>query len=355
MKPGPVPMGRIVGLAAWLPLASQMAACQLSLSVDDYTFSDADAGVRDVASVRPQQSPDRPTRPDRPPAPATSPSETLPMPAFEPSPAGDASVGNDDAGVPVLAPPAPLWVPRPVVVDVPLVELALVGTGGGEERLGACRDGVLIGLRQVANPNPGQWGERITFVEPICARLYDLPPVAPDPSGARVTVAQDDTRVVWSAPVVVPAPPDYAAPPEGVVWTPLEPLLCPPSAPVVVGLYGQYDVAPDDDRTSIFPWMALECAPLSVTRDGIDVVAGAAQEYMIEQTATFPWIGETPYESLCPPGAVATQLRLYSGYWLDGYRLGCATVRRADVVGGPCTLPRECQSGVCGGDGRCAR
>jgi hypothetical protein len=212
----------------------------------------------------------------------------------------------------------------------------------------------LIGLRQVANPNPGQWGERITFVEPLCARLYDLPPIASDPSGARVAVTQDDTRVVWSAPVVVPAPPDYAAPPAGVVWTPLAPLLCPPSAPVVVGLFGQYDVAPDDDRTSMFPWMALECAPLAVARDGIDVIAGAAQEYIIEQTATYPWLGPTPYESLCPPGAVATQLRLNSGYWLDGFRLGCNTIRRADVGGASCTQPRECQSEICGGDGRCA-
>jgi hypothetical protein len=98
---------------------------------------------------------------------------------------------------------------------------------------------------------------------------------------------------------------------------------------VVVGIFGEYDaVSPEDARTGLFAWMALECAPLVLAADGVAVIPAPLEQHeiVVEQTATFPWRGELYYESICPPTTVLTELRVRAGYWLDGVQLGCAAL-----------------------------
>src|SRR5690606_2725292 len=78
----------------------------------------------------------------------------------------DAGAAPPDAGPPPR-PPAP----RPVLVASAASELERVGEEGGEPHLGVCEGGVVIGIRPTANPSAAIFGERVTFVEPICGRL----------------------------------------------------------------------------------------------------------------------------------------------------------------------------------------
>jgi hypothetical protein len=339
-------------------MALAVLGCQSVLNVDRYSFIGADAGS--AAGSDPTVAPSRPE-----PSPAVgdaAPGPALPSPGTT-VPAEDAAAGN--TGAPPVTPEAPdepaSEAPgaRPIGVDGPALEVAIVGNTGttSAERVGACRGGVMIGVRQIANTDPGAFSRRLSFVEPICGRVVEVAPESAGAGAATLAVVEDASLIEWTAGGAPTTPPDYALPPGGVLWTPLPPVYCPLNAPVVGALFGAYTPsAPEAGNTVEFAWLGLSCSPLVSAANGVDVglVASDLQVGAFEQTVTATWEGEVEYNQPCAPGAVATQMRLFSGFWLDGFVLGCSTLRRPALAGSACTDARDCQSNVCGPGGTCA-
>jgi hypothetical protein len=93
-------------------------------------------------------------------------------------------------------------------------------------------------------------------------------------------------------------------------------------------LSGQYDpVAPDDTSSDAIRSLVIECAPLVLSSNGVDVDAAAAGHQRISQADSFAIPGTAGYESRCEAGAVVTQIHVDSGFWLDGFVLGCSRLR----------------------------
>jgi hypothetical protein len=268
-------------------------------------------------------------------------------------PAGDGAGpprddGQADAGAP---PPA---VARPVqVVGVP-AELERVGGDGGQPHLGVCEGGVVIGIRPTANPSDDVFGQRVTLVEPICGTLM-LDPGAPgDAASRRVRAVPDDGILVWPVTDVLSGPPPTEVPDPRLVWVAQPPTLCPESAPVLVGLTGEFDpMAPDVGDTAAIRSVVIECAPLVVKADGIRVSATELGRQLITRGDGFAAEGAAEYASSCSDGSVVTQIHVQAGFWLDGFELGCSSLMSPHLAGEPCADGAECQSGFCGSAGRC--
>jgi hypothetical protein len=245
-----------------------------------------------------------------------------PLPAAPPS--------GSDAGAMDTEPdasPAPL-VPRPVVVEGPAAELPRLGIAGGDPRLGLCQGGVVMGVRTTANPSQEVFGQRLTFIEPICGKALHqrLDPVG-DPLGM-VSVTRDDSLVAWSATDGFLGIPSTEVPDPRLLWVQQPATICPEAAPVVVGLSGEYDpVAPDVVDTAAIRSLFIECAPLSLAPNGIDVVASESGHQVISHADSFAVAGEATYRSACGGGAVTTQIMVHAGFWLDGFVLGCSSLR----------------------------
>jgi hypothetical protein len=95
-----------------------------------------------------------------------------------------------------------------------------------------------------------------------------------------------------------------------------------------VGLSGEYDpVAPDVMNTSAIRSLFVECAPLLLAPNGIDVSADAAGHQLISNADAFAVRGAVTYRSSCEGGAVMTQILVHAGFWLDGFVLGCSSLR----------------------------
>jgi hypothetical protein len=100
--------------------------------------------------------------------------------------------------------------------------------------------------------------------------------------------------------------------------------------------------------------MTIECAPLVVAANGIDVMAAGSGHQFISQADSFAAAGTDTYRSSCGGGAVTTQIQVSAGFWLDGFVLGCSGLRSPRLGGEPCSGELECQSGACLGQGVCA-
>jgi hypothetical protein len=213
-------------------------------------------------------------------------------------------------------------------VDGPAAELERVGVDGGQPRLGACQGGVVIGVRQTANPSEEVFGQRLTFIEPICGKVYADPATNDaDPAAARITVIADDSILNWDATGDFQGLPPTEVPDPRVIWVAQPATLCPETAPVLVGLSGEYDpVAPDVTDTSAIRSLVIECAPLVVATDGVGVGAADSGHQLIVQADSFTANGGATYHSFCAGGSVVTQFQVSAGFWLDGFVLGCSSL-----------------------------
>ena len=235
-------------------------------------------------------------------------------------PSLDPPAPEPDAGPPArepdAAPPAP--VPRSVVAG-PASELERVGIDGGEPHLGVCAGGVVIGVVPTANPSMELFGQRLTFIEPVCGQ------VLLEPAARSLTVVQDDSLLSWDATPPFVGAPSREVPDPRLTWVLQPATLCPAATPVLVGLSGQYDpVAPDYAASDALRSLVIECAPLAVAPNGVDVTATAAGHQRISQADSFAIPGSELYESRCLGGRVVTQIHLDAGFWLDGFTLGCS-------------------------------
>jgi hypothetical protein len=213
-------------------------------------------------------------------------------------------------------------------VEGPTAELPRLGIAGGDPRLGLCPGGVVIGVRTTANPSEEVFGQRLTFIEPICGKaLLQRPDPIGDPVGM-ISVTQDDSLVAWTATDGFLGVPSTEVPDPRLIWVLQPATICPEAAPVVVGLSGEYDpVAPDVPDTAAIRSLFIECAPLSLAPNGIDVVASETGHQVISDAGSFAVGGAATYRSACSGGAVTTQIMVHAGFWLDGFVLGCSGLR----------------------------
>jgi hypothetical protein len=285
---------------------------------DDYTAAP-------IQALTPASPPVSALTPVMPPA-ALPPSTEAPVMgvALEPETpqpdAGAAPSSAEDAGVRIEpdAEPAP-FVPRPVLVD-PASDLERVGAIGGDPRLGSCAGGVAIGVRPTANPDRGTFGERLTFLELICGTVSNEAPGA-------LRVERDDSLPTWDTSGSFEGNPPTMVPDPRVTWVVQPETLCPEAAPVLVGLSGTLDPrAPDDTTTDAIRSLSIECAPLALASNGVDIVAAASGHESISQTDSFATTGIDSYRSICDGGTVITRIRIDSGFWLDGFVLGCSSL-----------------------------
>jgi len=281
----------------------------------------------------------------------TSPEGPMTVPIVEPPARAETEAGEADGGIPSTPPDAavPASLPRPILVDTP-TPLALVGIVGGGPRLGTCQGGVVVGVRVTANPSADAFGQRLTFIEPLCASASVLDsPVSPT-----ILVTPDDAIVNWSTSDAFLGVPSTEVPDPRLVWVPQAPALCPDSAPVLVGLSGEYDpVAPDDTETAALRSLVIECAPLVLAENGVDVQVASSGHLLISQADSFSATGSERYQSSCADGSAVSQIQLHSGFWLDGFVLGCSTLRAPQAAGAPCAAGRDCLSGACSAAGSC--
>ena len=257
----------------------------------------------------------------------------LPVPspgASEVVGASPALVPPLDAGTPSTQAPAteepdaapPAAAPKSVLAEGPAIELERVGLEGGGPRFGACAEGVAIGVQPTANPSLEVFGQRLTFIELICGR------VSLDPAALSIAVVRDDSMLIWDTTPPLEGPPSREVPDPRVTWVLQPATLCPESAPVLVGLSGQLDpVAPDDTSSDAIRSLVIECAPLVLSPNGVGVDAAAAGHQRISQADSFAIPGTASYESRCETGSVVTQIHVDSGFWLDGFVLGCSRLR----------------------------
>jgi hypothetical protein len=264
-----------------------------------------------------------------------------------------ADAGALDAAVDAAPDLTPLP-PRPIVVGDLVAELTRVGVDEGGPRRGSCAGGIITGVRPTANPREEVFGQRLTFIEPICARVSHVPAAGlAEPARALITLVRDDAIVNWDAGDFLGIPPTEEPDPR-VTFVVQPETFCPEGAPVLVGLSGRYDpIAPDSTTTAAFRSLVIECAPLVVADNGVDVVASDAGHQLIAQVDSFPG-GEAAYASACVGGSVLTAMVIHAGFWLDGFELGCSSLRSPRLPGEPCLAERDCQSGACAPEGACA-
>lgn len=265
---------------------------------------------------------------DAPPTSSVVPADASPVGVLPPAPS--AAPSRPDAGTLGMEPdppPAPA-VSRDVVAAGPAVELPRLGFDGGEPRLGVCQGGVVVGVRTTANPSEDVFGERLTFIEPICGKAqHQRPDPAGDPAGT-ISVVRDDSMVTWAETDGFLGIPITAVPDPRLLWVLQPATLCPDTAPVLVGLSGEYDpVAPDVTDTAAIRSLVIECAPLVLAPNGVDVAAGESGHLLLSNADSFAADGAATYRSACEGAAVTTQIQVHAGFWLDGFVLGCSSLR----------------------------
>jgi len=316
--------GRARAVGAWA-LAAGMAssACQDLLGgveVSDAPAPAAASPAPQVVVTPPLLLPAPGTPVPSNPEPSEAPASGAPLLPSPPAPVASADAGGSsgDAG----PPPAPA---RPIGVEPPS-PLALVGFEGGGPRLGTCQDGILMGVRPTANPGTDTFGQRLVFIEPICARASLLPNAA-DPAAVRVALTRDDALLLWDATEPLLGPPSWEVPDERLIWVAQPEVLCPEATPALVGLTGAYDPPADDGSgTAIIRSLVLECAPLALAVNGSDVTAAAEGHLLISRADSFAATGSAEYRSACEGGTALSQLLIHSGFWLDGFVLGCSSL-----------------------------
>ena len=218
--------------------------------------------------------------------------------------------------------------PRAVVADGSAAELPRLGIEGGDPRLGICEGGVVIGVRTTANPSEEIFGQRLTFIEPICGKAFHQRPDAVGDASGTISVIRDDSIVAWAATNGFLGVPATEVPDPRLIWVLQPATVCPEATPVVVGLSGEYDpVAPDVMDTAAIRSVFIECAPLVLAPNGIDVAAGESGRQLISHADSFAMDGAAAYRSACEGGAVTTQIKVHAGFWLDGFALGCSSLR----------------------------
>jgi hypothetical protein len=239
-------------------------------------------------------------------------------------------VPDPDAGAPDTSPDASAVAvpPRDVVAAGVATGLSLLGVAGGDPRRGVCTGGVVVGVRTTANPSAEVFGQRLTFVEPICGKVLQDPPDQPAAASGTLRVTRDDSLVAWAVTDGFFGVPATDVPDPRLVWVLQPETVCPETTPVVVGLSGEYDpVAPDVPDTAAIRSLFIECAPLELAPDGIAVAASAAGHQLVSNADAFAAPGGESYRSACEGGTVTTLLQVHAGFWLDGFVVGCSSLR----------------------------
>jgi hypothetical protein len=207
----------------------------------------------------------------------------------------------------------------------------------------------VIGVRPTANPSEAVFGQRLTFIEPICGTALS------DVASGSLRVTRDDSILSWDTSGEFQGPPPTEVPDERLTWVTQPETLCPDTAPALVGLSGEIDpVAPDAADTVVIRSLVLECAPLTLAPNGVDVAADAAGHQLISRADSFAADGAETYRSACEGGGVLTQMLVHAGFWLDGFVLGCSSLRSPQPDGAACAAARDCLSGVCSAEGACS-
>jgi hypothetical protein len=149
-------------------------------------------------------------------------------------------------------------------------------------------------------------------------------------AGVSLALIRDDALLSWDATEPMLGAPSWEVPDERLIWVPQPETVCPDTAPALVGLTGAYDPAPEDgSATAILRSLVLECAPLTLADNGEDVNAAVDGHLLISRPDTFAATGSGEYRSACEGGSVLTQLLVHSGFWLDGFVLGCSALHGA--------------------------
>lgn len=265
---------------------------------------------------------------------------------------GDSSGGDSNSAVPPPSPPSA----RPIVVADGPSALPRIGVDGGEPHRGVCVGGIVVGVRPTANPSEDIYGQRLTSIEPICGTpTLESASTLDGPASARISVVADATRLVWDETGDFQGAPSTEVPDPRLVWVPQPATLCPEAAPVLVGLSGEYDsAAPDSTVTAAIRSLLIECAPLVVADNGVDVAASEAGHQIIARADSFAADGSEPFATACPEGSVTTEIQIHAGFWLDGFLLGCSSLRSPQPAGAACSAGGDCQSGVCGPESTCS-
>ena len=286
--------------------------------------------------------------------PILGPGAVPPLPVVDAGtpPSADAGEAPEDSGAPAPVVPEP----RPVLVDGPVSALDRVGVDGGGPRLGVCAGGFVIGVKPTANPSDQFGGLRLTFVAPICGTAISNPArllgLSAEP---RIAVTRNDAILAWNETEDFLGLPSTEPPDPALVWDEQPETVCPEFAPALVGFVGKYDPsAPDSEATAAIRSLSIECAPLLVDDSGLNVFAADSGHTVVSNLDSFAADGSDDYESSCADGAVVTDVLLHSGYWLDGFELGCSALRSPNLAGEPCAEGRDCQNGLCRDDATCA-
>jgi hypothetical protein len=321
------------GSRDWLTISSSslalsLAACAALIDVDDYEFEQPDAARASPAlPLQPPADAGKPA-PSPPGAldPTGDPGSAIPGPAVVPV-AQEGGLPGRDAGAAVD--PTPPELPRPVVVaEPPGALVALAGNPtGGQPRTAICAGGVLGGLffqyftSTAANP------DRLSYVWPLCNTLQAGAPNLRDGEGYDATFPDG----LADDPVFTALRENEAF---AVVTCPLD--------QYIVGISGSFE--PTSSSVG-FRSLNLACAPLGSNPEQSNIVPGSIG--IVPAGSIAPALGLVPFEQMCPPGAIASQLDLRFGSWLDAIGLRCSAVRWPFTAGHACSAAEQCQSGNC--------
>jgi hypothetical protein len=250
----------------------------------------------------------------------------------------DAGPALGDAGTPLpsepVEPPQP-DAARPIRALGETSATPLVGGPSGKEELARCVQGILVGLDYRFNDSTAAaFSDRLIIVAPVCAV----------PSVSAGTVALDEPAVVaWSViggdgtDVVRPVPTRQLRCPEGYA---------------IVGLTGSMDEVLASPQTFAVRELEIQCAPLLVSAERVDIARGVVARVAAERFSSLP--GSIAIEVECESGTTAaTGATVRWGSWLDGVGLQCSRLVWPFADGHGCVLDDECQSGVCGSWARC--
>jgi hypothetical protein len=254
----------------------------------------------------------------------------------EPVDAGaeDAGGGNDAAPLPLD--PHGTDVERPIQALGDALATGLVGSPTGRDERARCVEGVLVGFDYSFNDGTDEsFPNRFTFVAPVCA--------TPKIAAASLDLSEP-ASVVWSvvggngAEVVRPKPTHELRCPEGYA---------------VVALTGSMDEALASPQVFALRDLEIDCAPLLVNAERVDIARGPLASVAAEHFAPAP--GALRVEVACDAGTtVATGALVHWGSWLDSVGLQCSRLAWPFTGGHGCALDEDCQSGECQAFATCA-
>ena len=248
--------------------------------------------------------------------------------------AGPPDTARADAG-PLLPDPTAMDAERPIRALGDTLATGLLGGQTGRDERARCVEGVLVGLDYRFNDGTAQFPDRLTFVSPVCA--------TPNVFGKSLDLSEP-ASIAWSE---VGGDGTEALRPE-----PTHRLLC-PEGYAIVGLTGSMDELQTGPQIFAVRELEIDCAPLLVKPERVDIARGAIATVAAERVSPAP--GALRVDIACDPGTTAaTGAIVRWGSWLDGVGLQCSRLAWPFTTGHGCALDDDCQSGRCGSFATCA-